>query len=166
MTNPADQAHTGPSVPSSGADYADHLTAALHGNADEFNALTEPHRSELQVHCYRILGSLTEAEDMVQETFLHAWKRLSTYQGRSSFRAWLYKIATNACLDELDKRRRQRRLPTYAFPAADPHAPIAPPPTEITWLEPFPDEWLIDPAAINPEAHYSAYESISLAFLA
>ncbi len=142
------------------------MAAALGGNADEFSQLTEPHRRELQVHCYRILGSLTEAEDMVQETFLHAWRRLGTFQGRSSFRAWLYKIATNACLDTLDKRRRQRRLPTFLYPAADPHAPVAPPPTEISWLEPFPDEWLTDEAAANPEAHYNAYESISLAFLA
>lgn len=147
-------------------EYAAHLTAALNGSADEFSELTEPHRRELQVHCYRILGSLTEAEDMVQETFLHAWKRLGTFQGRSSFRAWLYKIATNACLDALDKRHRQRRLPASVYPAADPHAPIAPPPTEISWLEPYPDEWLIDQAAVNPEAHYSAHESVSLAFLA
>ncbi len=149
-----------------GPEYASHLTAALNGSADEFSQLTEPHRRELQVHCYRILGSLADAEDMVQETFLRAWKRLGTFQERSSFRAWLYKIATNACLDALDKRARQRRLPTAVYPAADPHAPIAPPATEVSWLEPFPDEWLMDPAAINPEARYSAYESISLAFLA
>ncbi len=155
--------------PSQGSpEYAAHLAAALNGSADEFSQLTEPHRRELQVHCYRILGSLADAEDMVQETFLHAWRRLGTFQGRSSFRAWLYRIATNACLDALDKRvrrQRQRRLPTSAYPAADPHTPTAPPPTEISWLEPFPDEWLMDPAAVNPEAHYSTYESISLAFL-
>src|SRR5512136_2045331 len=123
MTTPADQAHTGPSLPSSGADYASHLAAALQGNADEFNALTEPHRRELRVHCYRILGSLTEAEDMVQETFLHAWKRLATFQARSSFRAWLYKIATNACLDALAANRTRRLLPHDRFPASDPSAP-------------------------------------------
>ncbi|HTP01908.1 MAG TPA: sigma-70 family RNA polymerase sigma factor [Anaerolineales bacterium] len=147
-------------------DYSLRLTAALQGSADEFNALTEPHRRELRVHCYRILGSLTEAEDMVQETFLHAWRRLSTFEGRSSFRAWLYKIATNACLDALDKRRTRRLLPVNAVAAADPYSPIAPPPAEISWLEPFPDEWLADQAAANPETHYSAYESVSLAFLA
>ncbi len=156
----------GEASPQGGAEYNVHLAAALRGNAEEFSRLTEPHRRELQVHCYRILGSLTEAEDMVQETFLHAWKRLSTFQGRSSFRAWLYKIATNACFDTLDKRRRQRRLPSSVYPAADPRAPLAPPPREISWLEPFPDEWLVDQAAINPEARYSTYESISLAFLA
>ena len=152
--------------PQTSPDQAARVAAALEGNADEFSQLTEPHRRELRVHCYRILGSLTEAEDMVQETFLHAWRRLGTFQGRSSFRAWLYKIATNACLDALDKQRRRRRLPTQAYPAADPRSAIAPPPNEISWLEPFPDEWLIDQAAINPEARYSAYESVSLAFLA
>lgn len=148
------------------AEYTAHLARALNGNTEEFSWLTEPHRRELQVHCYRILGSLTEAEDMVQETFLHAWKRLGTFQGRSSFRAWLYKIATNACLDVLDKRRRQRRLPASVYPSSDPKAPIAPPPTEVSWLEPFPDEWLSDQTSLGPEARYSAYESVSLAFLA
>src|SRR5512146_1714397 len=116
-------------------DQAARVAAALKGSADEFSQLTEPHRRELRIHCYRILGSLSEAEDIVQETFLHAWKRLETFQGRSSFRAWLYKIATNACLDALDKQRRQRRLPTQAYPAADPRSTIAPPPNEISWLE-------------------------------
>jgi RNA polymerase sigma-70 factor, ECF subfamily len=166
MTDPTEQVHNHAPDSSSSPDYATHLAAALQGNADEFNALTEPHRRELRVHCYRILGSLTEAEDMVQETFLHAWKRLATFQGRSTFRAWLYKIATNACLDALDKRRTRRLLPVNAAPAADPHAPILPPSAEISWLEPFPDEWLVDPGATNPESHYSAYESVSLAFLA
>ena len=166
MTTPANQAQPGRGAPPAGAEYTARLAAALKGNTDEFNALTEPHRRELCVHCYRILGSLTEAEDMVQETFLHAWKRLQTFQGRSSFRAWLYKIATNACLDELDKRRTRRLLPVNAAPAADPHGPIAPPPAEVSWLEPFPDEWLVDQTAANPEAHYSAYEAVSLAFLA
>jgi RNA polymerase sigma-70 factor (ECF subfamily) len=147
-------------------DSTPHLTAALQGDAEEFNQLTEPYRRELRVHCYRILGSLVEAEDMVQETLLNAWKRLRTYQGRSTFRAWLYKIATNACLDALAKRRSRRLLPANIAPAADPHGPIAPPATEITWLEPFPDECLMDPAAVDPEARYSIRESVSLAFLA
>jgi RNA polymerase sigma-70 factor (ECF subfamily) len=157
MSNLVKQAH--------GTIETEHLAEALRGEADEFSKLTEPYRRELQVHCYRILGSLTEAEDMVQETFLHAWKRLATYQGRSTFRAWLYKIATNACLDALDRGRSRRSLPVNIYPKADPHAAVAPPTSEIRWLEPFPDEWLIDQAAANPEAHYSTYESISLAFL-
>ena len=143
----------------------DHLAAALQGDADEFSELTEPYRRELRVHCYRILGSLMEAEDMVQETFLRAWKRLATYHGRSTFRAWLYKIATNACLDWLDRVRSRRYLPADISPASDPETDLVPPSPEVRWLEPCPDKWLIDQAAANPEAHYSTTESISLAFL-
>jgi RNA polymerase sigma-70 factor (ECF subfamily) len=141
------------------------LAAARRGDQYEFSSLTEPYRHELQIHCYRILGSLHEAEDLVQETLLRAWRRLDSYEGRASFRAWLYKIATNACLDVLDQRRSRRTLPTSARPASDPHTPIAPPPSEPVWLEPFPDEWLVE-AAASPEARYTALESVSLAFLA
>ena len=143
------------------------LAAALQGNSHEFSKLTEPYRRELQVHCYRILGSLHDAEDMVQETMLRAWKRINTYEGRASFRAWLYKIATNVCLDTLDKHRRRakRLLPNNLFSPADPHKPIEPPEMEILWLEPLPDEWLADSSAVNPETRYSMHESISLAFL-
>ncbi len=142
------------------------LAAARRGSQDEFSGLAEPYRRELQVHCYRILGSLPEAEDLVQETLLRAWRRLDTYEGRASFRAWLYKIATNACLDALaSRKRRQRLLPPAAHPPADPHTAIAPPVMEPVWLEPLPDDWLIE-AAANPEARYTARESISLAFLA
>jgi RNA polymerase sigma-70 factor (ECF subfamily) len=143
------------------------LAAARRGSSREFGELAEPYRRELRVHCYRILGSLHDAEDMVQETMLRAWKRIDTYEGRASFRAWLYKIATNACLDLLDQRRRRvnRLLPNHLFSPADPHKPIKPPDLEILWLEPLPDEWLADPTAANPEARYSSRESISLAFL-
>ena len=144
---------------------AEHLAAARSGDAGQFSALTEPYRRELQVHCYRILGSLHEAEDMVQETMLKAWKRLDTYEGRASFRAWLYKIATNTCLDYLDQRRGKRFLPMEAIPASDPRQGILPPSPESTWLEPFPDEWLGDTSAINPEARYTDSESVSLSFL-
>jgi len=144
-----------------------HLAAARHGDAREFSELAEPYRRELQVHCYRILGSTHDAEDMVQETMLRAWKRLKTYEGRASFRAWLYKIATNVCLDTLDKRHRRskRLLPNNLFSPADPHKPVEPPMTEIFWLEPLPDEWIADSSAVNPETRYSRRESISLAFL-
>jgi len=134
-------------------------------NPQQFDEQTEPFRRELQVHCYRILGSLHEAEDMVQETMLRAWKRLDTFEGRASFRAWLYKIATNACLDFLDSKRSRRLLPPQCVPASDPKAQLAPPSPELTWLEPFPDEWLEDQSALNPETRYTKSESISLAFL-
>jgi RNA polymerase sigma-70 factor, ECF subfamily len=143
----------------------EHLTAARSGDEHHFAKLTDPFRRELQVHCYRILGSLNEAEDMVQETMLRAWKRLNTYEGRASFRAWLYKIATNVCLDLLASNRRRRLLLPQSMPASNPTEEIAPPSTELAWLEPFPDEWLEDTSAINPEAHYTDTESISLAFL-
>src|SRR5512133_2956686 len=99
------------SIPDPSAIEAENLAAARQGDTQRFSELTDPFRRELQVHCYRILGSLHEAEDMVQETFLRAWKRLDTYEGRASLRAWLYKIATNACLDLLDHRRSRRALP-------------------------------------------------------
>jgi RNA polymerase sigma-70 factor, ECF subfamily len=152
-------------VKSREAEAAKHLAVAQNGDASEFSQLTEPYRRELQVHCYRILGSLHEAEDMVQETLLKAWKRLDTYEGRASFRAWLYKIATNTCLDFLDQRRSRRLLPLQAGPASDPKTSILPPAPEITWLEPFPDEWLRDTSAVNPEARYTDRESISLSFM-
>ena len=144
---------------------AERLALARNGDEHQFSELTEPYRRELQVHCYRILGSLHESEDMVQETLLKAWKRLATFEGRSSFRSWLYKIGTNSCLDFLDQQKRRRVLPFEKLSPSDPKAPIQPPTSEITWLEPFPDEWLGDKSAINPEARYSDTESISLAFL-
>ena len=134
-------------------------------NPQGFGELTEPYRRELQIHCYRILGSLHEAEDMVQETYIKAWKHIGTYEGRASFRSWLYKIATNTCLDFLDTKRSRRLLPFQISPASDPRSPIVPPTPELTWLEPFPDEWLADATAVNPEARYSQSESISLSFL-
>ncbi|RPJ26615.1 MAG: sigma-70 family RNA polymerase sigma factor [Chloroflexi bacterium] len=144
---------------------AKHLPAARNGDAGQFSELTEPYRRELQVHCYRILGSLHDAEDLVQETFLRAWKRLETFEGRASFRSWLYKIATNACLDFLDQQRSRRFLPNTNLPSADPQTGISPPAPEMSWLEPFPDEWLSDPSAVNPEARYTDTESVSFSFL-
>src|SRR4051812_6010974 len=112
-----------------------------------FGALTQRHRRELQVHCYRMLGSLDDAEDLTQETFLRAWRFRETYAGRASLRAWLYRIATNACLDALDKRPR---MPT--------------PEGEIAWLQPIPDELLIA-ADDETDAEVAARETIELAFL-
>jgi RNA polymerase sigma-70 factor (ECF subfamily) len=150
---------------SSQSEEAARLDAARHGDSQQFGELTEPYRRELQVHCYRILGSLHEAEDMVQETMLKAWKRLDTYEGRASFRAWLYKIATNTCLDYLDQQRSKRLLPMDLLSSANPHEQILPPNPEMSWLEPFPDEWLRDKSAASPEARYTDSESISLSFL-
>ena len=95
--------------------------SAVFRSESEFAAAAERHRRELHVHCYRMLGSFEEAEDLVQETFLRAWRRRETYAGRASVRAWLYRIATNACLDALDKRPRT--------PTAD---------GEVLWLQPYP----------------------------
>ncbi|MET8123335.1 RNA polymerase subunit sigma-70 [Micromonospora sp. NPDC005189] len=123
------------------------------GEVDEpaFSALAERHRRELHVHCYRMLGSFEDAEDAVQETFLRAWRRRETFEGRSTFRAWLYRIATNACLDLLAKRRPQ--------PATG---------GEVLWLQPYPDRLLDElPAgdADEPEAVAVARETIELAYL-
>src|SRR5512132_1452387 len=103
---------------------SEQLAAARKGDSQKFSELTEPYRRELQVHCYRILGSLHEAEDMVQETMLKAWKRLDTFEGRSSLRSWLYKIATNTCLDFIDQKKSRRLLPVNTFPASDPRGGI------------------------------------------
>jgi len=115
-----------------------------------FTLLVERHRRELQVHCYRMLGSFEESEDLVQETFLRAWRRRETYEARSTIRAWLYRIATNACLDTLSKRSR---------PALSPG--------EVPWLEPYPDRLLDEAAASgdDPEAVVAARETIELAFM-
>jgi RNA polymerase sigma-70 factor (ECF subfamily) len=128
-----------------------------------FSALTEPHRRELQAHCYRMLGSLEDAEELVQETFLRAWRRRETYAGRAPLRAWLYRIATNACLDSLAQRPR-RTVPLARGAAASLDDPIPPSIDEPIWLEPFPDE-LLTPAEDNPEARYTRQESIALAFI-
>ena len=134
----------------------------------EFAALVERHRRELQVHCYRMLGSFEESEDLVQEAFLRAWRRRASFSsgGPSAFRAWLYKIATNACLDVLRSRPR-RVLPPQVAPAGDPATPPSPP-ADLPWLQPYPDRLLepIAPAEDEPGAVVVARETIELAFLA
>ena len=130
-----------------------------------FGARLERHRGELQVHCYRMLGSFEDSEDLVQETFLRAWRSRASFgaDGRSSLKAWLYRIATNACLDVL--RRRPRRVtPPEVAAAADPDAPV-PPPEDLPWLQPYPDR-LLAPAEEGPEAVVVARETIELGFLA
>lgn len=140
------------------------LAAARAGDQEAFKALVEPYRGELQVHCYRFFGSLEDAEDMLQETLLRAWRRLDTYAGRASFRAWLYKIATNVCLDALD-RYRVRSLPNLAQLSATPGQPLPAAVLDPVWLDPLPDS-LLGNAAAEPDAVYEIHESVTLAFLA
>jgi RNA polymerase sigma-70 factor (ECF subfamily) len=144
---------------------AENLELARAGNHEAFENLTEPYRRELLVHCYRILGSFEDAEDMLQESFLRAWKHLDSVQGRASLRAWLYKIATNACLDALDSRR-VRGLPREIYSQGDPNAPLPQPSREVIWIEPFPDLMIDQEPNIYPEARYEVRESITLAFVA
>ncbi len=139
------------------------LEAALSGSREAFEELSEPHRRELQVHCYRMTGSILDSEDLVQETMIRAWKKLHTFEGRAPFRAWLYRIATNACLDELSKRTG-RSLPLEIYPAANPRQPLEPAVMDPIWIEPFPDAWL-EAEQTNPAARYDQRESVTLAFL-
>ncbi len=139
------------------------LAEARGGDQQAFSLLTEPHRLELLTHCYRMLGSIEDAEDQVQETFLRAWKGIDTYEGRASFRAWLYKIATNSCLDAL-KNHPKRTLPPNLTKPVILSDPLPNPKRVKVWIEPFPEE-LLAPISSNPEARYDAYEAISLAFL-
>jgi len=141
------------------------LESAMAGDEDGFAHLVEPHRRELLVHCYRILGSLEDAEDMLQESLVRAWKNLASFEGRSSLRAWLYKIATNVCLDALDNRR-VRGLPRELYSRGDPNNPLPQPAREVIWIEPFPDTLIDEQPNIYPEARYEVRESITLAFIA
>jgi RNA polymerase sigma-70 factor (ECF subfamily) len=140
------------------------IARAKAGDDEAFRALTDPHRRELHVHCYRMLGSLQDAEDALQDTLLSAWQGLAGFEGRASMRSWLYRIATNRCLDAL---RSARRRPAKAWDVAgiDPPAPTRL--GEVAWLEPYPDA-LFDDALdvpVGPEARYEQRESISLAFV-
>ena len=129
----------------------------------EFAKLAEPLRCEMKVHCYRMLGSLHEAEDFVQETFLRGWRGFDNFEG-GSFRAWLYRIATNACLNALESRKNARRwLPDQRTPAST--TPEAAP-VEIAWLEPYPDSELenIADEAPHPEARYASRETTETRF--
>jgi len=143
---------------------ADLLARAQAGDGDAFAQLVDPYRRELQVHCYRFLGSAQDAEDALQDTWLSAWQGLAGFEGRASVRTWLYRVATSRCLDVL--RSARRRPPVSAPPAG-----LEPPgPTrlgELLWLEPYPDVLLegLPDSAPGPEARYEARESISLAFI-
>jgi RNA polymerase sigma-70 factor (ECF subfamily) len=142
------------------------LAAAAAGDGEAFRRLTDPHRRELTVHCYRMLGSLDDADDAVQDSMIKAWQGLAGFAGRSSLRAWLYRIATNVCLDTLDHRAR-RVLPTAIVAAADPAAPPAPDDHDTPWLQPYPDARLdpVDPGT-DPATVMAQREHVELAFVA
>ena len=143
---------------------ADRISRAQAGDGDAFRELIEPHRRELQVHCYRMLGSFQDAEDALQDTLLTAWQGLGGFEGRSSIRTWLYRIATNRCLSALRSASR-RPAKEWDVPKVEP-----PEPTrlgDVVWLEPYPDILLagaID-MPLGPEARYEQAEAISLAFV-
>jgi RNA polymerase sigma-70 factor (ECF subfamily) len=142
----------------------DLITRARAGDGEAFRELTEPYRRELQVHCYRMLGSFQDAEDVLQDTLVAAWQGLAGFEGRASIRTWLYRIATNRCLNALRSAGR-RPAKEWDIPDYEP-----PEPTrfgEIVWLEPFPDALLEDAidAPLGPEARYEQSESLSLAFV-
>jgi RNA polymerase sigma-70 factor (ECF subfamily) len=142
------------------------LDAARGGDESAYNHLIEPHRRELHAQCYRMLGSVHDAEDALQEALLRAWRGLARFEGRSSLRSWLYTIATNTCLNFIE-RRPKRVLPVDYGPAADPHVGPGEPLVESVWLEPYPDETLgLEDGFAAPEARYEQRESVELAFIA
>jgi RNA polymerase sigma-70 factor (ECF subfamily) len=133
---------------------------------EEFKSELEPHRRAITLHCYRMLGSLHDAEEVAQESLLRAWQRLEERLSSAATRAWLYKIATNACLDVLKTRRRRRALPHLLAPPATPGIAFGPPLPETVWVEPAPDS-LLDPPDGQPGPDRRAFlrESIGLAFI-
>ena len=142
------------------------LEAARAGDEEAFAGLVAPYQPQLRAHCYRMLGSLDDAEDALQETLLRAWSGLERFESRSSLRSWLYRIATNASLRMIEKRPK-RVLPIDHGPAADPHAALGDPLTESVWLEPYPDAELgLEAALLGPDARYEQRESIELALAA
>jgi RNA polymerase sigma-70 factor (ECF subfamily) len=142
------------------------LAAARSGDEDAFRRLVEPHRGELHAHCYRMLGSLHDAEDALQDAMLRAWRGLPRFDGRSSLRSWLYKIATNTSLDVIG-RRPKRVLPIDYGPSGDPHDGAGMPLVESVWVEPYPDEQLgLEDGLAGPEARFERRESVELAFTA
>ncbi len=142
------------------------IASARTGDERAFAGLVEPYRGELHAHCYRMLGSLYDADDALQETMLRAWRGLAGFQSRSSLRSWLYTIATNACLTQI-ARRPKRVLPIDYGPATDPHTAPGVPITESVWVEPYPDQTLgLQDGYAAPEARYEQREGVELAFIA
>jgi RNA polymerase sigma-70 factor (TIGR02960 family) len=142
----------------------DLITRAQAGDDEAFRELTEPYRRELQVHCYRMLGSLQDAEDVLQETLLAAWQGLGAFEGRASIRTWLYRIATNRCLNALRSATR-RPAKEWDIPHVEPPEPTRV--GEVVWLEPYPDVLLEGAIKVplGPEARYQQTEAVSLAFV-
>lgn len=142
------------------------LEAAKGGDESAFEGLIGPYRSELHAHCYRMLGSVHDADDAMQEMMLRAWRAISRFEGRSSLRSWLYTIATNVCLTQLE-RRPKRVLPLDYSPAAAGDEPPGRPVVESVWVEPYPDELIgLEDGYAAPEARYEQREGIELAFIA
>ena len=141
------------------------VDAARGGDQDAFERIVENHRAELHAHCYRMLGSVQDAEDALQDTLLRAWRGLQGFEGRSTLRSWLYRIATNVCLEAL-ARRPKRWLPIDYGPQTEPGVDLGEPLVESVWMEPYPDErvGLADQAA--PDARYQQREALELAFVA
>jgi RNA polymerase sigma-70 factor, ECF subfamily len=142
----------------------DERATTIPADEDEFRRLVEPYRGELHAHCYRMLGSIHDADDALQDALLGAWRGLDRFEGRSSLRSWLYRIATNACLRQIE-RRPPRVLPVERGPAAERGSDPGEPIDEPVWLEPYPDDGLASGAAV-PEARYEARESVELGFVA
>jgi RNA polymerase sigma-70 factor (ECF subfamily) len=142
------------------------LERARGGDENAFGRLVEAHRGELHAHCYRMLGSVHDAEDALQETLLRAWRGLARFEGRSSLRSWLYTIATNTSLNAIEKRPK-RVLPVDYGPHSDPHDGPGEPLVESVWVEPYPDERLaVEDGYAAPEARYEQREAVELAFIA
>jgi RNA polymerase sigma-70 factor (ECF subfamily) len=141
------------------------LDLARGGDQRAYGALVEGYRPELHAHCYRILASYHDAEDALQDTLVRAWRGLAGFEGRSSLRAWLYKIATNAALN-LARRRSRRELPASHGPATTDGGGAGAPLLEIGWVEPYPDQWLGRAHDASPEGRYEERESLELAFVA
>ena len=142
------------------------LEAARGGDEEAFSRIVERYRGELHAHCYRMLGSLHDTEDALQDALLRAWRGLANFKGRDSIRPWLYKIATNACLDVI-ARRPKRVLPVDYGSSTDPEEVPGRPIVESVWIEPYPDELIgVDDGPMSPEATYEQRESVELAFTA
>jgi RNA polymerase sigma-70 factor (ECF subfamily) len=168
LHKPADLSNHGMS---SSADNPDHerqlVAAAQRGDEGAFGRLVAPYRGELQAHAYRMVGSIHDAEDAMQEAMLRAWRGIARFEGRSSLRSWLYTITTNSSL-RLIERRPKRVLPIEFGPPADPHEPPGEPLVESAWVEPYPDERRLADSGteLSPEARYEQRESVELAFTA